>query len=437
MLLNAGYAQAGEPLALRCRPAVSSLTTKASGFSATQHPERFRIAADVQLHNRVDLIAALGSPGLKDNDDSELLLAAFEKWGERCVDFIAGEFAFVIWDGRLRRLFCCRDHIGSRPFFYHFRYPRFVFGTDPSYILKSPGFSVELNRRKLRVMSTATAASAYPGETVHSGVFALPAATWIMASESGLRQQAYWEPRVLPSLVPPRPRDAFEALRELLFEAVECRIRGFERVAVFLSGGLDSSALAAIASRSVPSDSTLLAPASVLPDDHAPVLTDEREYIDEFRSWPNIGIRYVTAPGQGPFDGIEDASRFELNPFPSSRAFLARALEDRAVAGGAQIILEGLGGEYGLTASGDGYSLELAARLKGFALSRQLSELRRVNGESPPRVLAREVRNMLSRRSERSGALFSHDFRREQPAPDQFEFGSANHRTNQITELKA
>ncbi|RMH52632.1 MAG: asparagine synthetase B, partial [Bacteroidetes bacterium] len=77
---------------------------------------RCALVADARLDNRTDLIDVLALPS--DAPDSHLLLAAYERWGPACVDHLMGDFAFVVWDARARRLVAGRDHFGMRPLYY-------------------------------------------------------------------------------------------------------------------------------------------------------------------------------------------------------------------------------------------------------------------------------------------------------------------------------
>lgn len=79
------------------------------------------IAADARIDNRDELIAALGLMDRPSDKitDSQLILAAYEKWGDRCPEKLLGDFAFAIWDGRSQRLFCARAPMGVKPFYYY------------------------------------------------------------------------------------------------------------------------------------------------------------------------------------------------------------------------------------------------------------------------------------------------------------------------------
>jgi asparagine synthase (glutamine-hydrolysing) len=98
------------------------------------------ITADARLDNRAELIQALRMDERPAHElaDAALLLAAYAKWGERCVDHLLGDFAFAVWDGRTRELFCVRDHLGVRPFYYHATPARFACASEIKALLSLP-----------------------------------------------------------------------------------------------------------------------------------------------------------------------------------------------------------------------------------------------------------------------------------------------------------
>ncbi|HEY5259826.1 MAG TPA: asparagine synthase-related protein, partial [Rhabdochlamydiaceae bacterium] len=202
------------------------------------------IAADAELHNRTQLLSQIFSCDLPSvSSDAALILGAYEKWGEDCPGFLLGEFSFVIWDAANKRLFCCRDHLGTRPFFYWTKGTRIAFSTDLLWLVRLPGVGRELNRGRLAAWAKfAETTGKSQEETFHKGVLSLPAATSLTFEDGKFTKRSYWAPENASVYVPSKDADAFESLRELLFDAVECRMRGKTRVAAFLSGGLDSSA---------------------------------------------------------------------------------------------------------------------------------------------------------------------------------------------------
>jgi asparagine synthase (glutamine-hydrolysing) len=328
--------------------------------------------------------------------ESDLLLAAYEKWREDCPRFLIGEFAFAVFDSRNRRLFCCRDQIGFRPFFYHRQGSRFVFAGDVRSILAMPGVERRLNERKFAGLIFCGGHNFCPEESFHTGIGLLPSAGCLTAELAGVRPRSYWTPEVRTGIVPRRPAEAFEALRELLFRAIGCRLEDGVRPGAELSGGLDSSAITSVAARCLADrGGELDAFAGVLPDEQRASLEDERDYIDEFRSWPNIRIHYVTAPGAGPFDSIENPAIFEASPVRTSRTYLYDAFEQAATDSNTQVILQGNLGELGPTCPGHRYFTELATSLRWPTLVRELRALRETSGINPFRFMAGRFRDLL------------------------------------------
>ncbi len=391
------------------------LTSQADPGSVSAR-KRFVIAADAELHNRADLLNRLSSKNLPSScSDAALILRAYEEWGENCPEYLLGEFSFAVWDANRERLFCCRDHMGTRPFFYWTNGFRFAFASDPLRLFSLPGVARELNHAKLGEWATAGfRADSHHEETFYRGILSLPSATSLTYEAGRIRKRTYWVPNGVAVRVPAKEEEAFEALRELLFDAVACRVRGKTGVAALLSGGLDSSALVGIAARCLEkSNRGVVALAAVLPEQSKAQFRDEREFIDEFRDWPNVTIEHVAPEGGGPFDGIEEASCFEADPLRYSRQYLVDAMQDVAIRGGADVILGGVGGEAGPTTWGRGYYLELASRMNWFRLARELRRSRTVRHASPVRVLGGEVRDFLSpQRRDEPRILLAPDFLR-------------------------
>lgn len=375
--------------------------------------------ADAELHNRVDLLHSLASHAVSSSSpDSALILAAYEKWGERCPEFLLGEFAFAIWDQIRQRLFCARDHMGRIPFFYWFRGERLVFSSDPLLLFSVPGVCRELNRTKLGSFTAAFYRDdGRSDETFFRGIFSLPSAGTVTFEEGKLSLRNYWNPEESRVRIPGKAEDAFDALRELLFEAVSCRTRTKERVAVSLSGGLDSSALTAIAARCLArSNRSLTAIAAVLPESSKPQFHDEREFIEEFRHYPNVNIEYVAPETGGPFDRIRHASCFTAGPLVPPASYLLDALQDAAISQHAEVFLWGMGGEAGPTAPGREYYLELAMGFRWVKLARELSYFYPVYRKSPVRLLRGSAKNLLYpnwRDSSRKMFLLAPDFLRQ------------------------
>lgn len=206
------------------------------------------IVADARIDGREELIAALRAQGRScpaDAADAELLLHAYAAWGERCVERLLGDFAFALWDSRERRLYCARDHFGVRPLFYAEAPGAFLFASAMDTLRLHPdvasdfyepaiadylilGFRQEVDR------------------TVLASIRRLAPAHLLLADERGVRTRRYWSLPVDPPARLKRREECRERFGELFRQAVAERLRA-NRAAVLMSGGLDSTAVAATA----------------------------------------------------------------------------------------------------------------------------------------------------------------------------------------------
>lgn len=204
------------------------------------------VAADASLYYRDDLVAALARAGVRPTGASSahLILAAYLAWGERCVDRLEGDYAFVIRDGRARTLFCARDFAGSRPLYYADLGHAVVVASSAAAVLEHPACPGEPDLALVAEM--AIGQFGVGDASGYAAVSQLPAAHAITFHEDRRRGGAprrTWSP---PQLTPYRevaPRDAAEGLRELLVRAVRERLDGERPTAVWLSGGHDSTAV--------------------------------------------------------------------------------------------------------------------------------------------------------------------------------------------------
>ena len=206
------------------------------------------LTADARIDGRAELIRELeaaGFGGLKRAPDADLLLRAYAAWGEDCVGRLIGDFSFAVWDPSRRRLFCARDHFGVRPFYYASLKNCFVFSNTLDCLRLHPAVSSELNERALGDFLLFDF-NYDPATTVFADIRRLPPAHRLTWTEGEPRTARYWS---LPTdgRVRYRKRGEYvERFKELLSAAVDDRLRT-ERVGVLMSGGLDSTALAATA----------------------------------------------------------------------------------------------------------------------------------------------------------------------------------------------
>lgn len=209
---------------------------------------KVRITADARIDGRDELkrkLEARDCTGLAAATDPELILHAYHAWGEDCVLHLIGDFAFAIWDGPRQRLFCARDHFGVKPFFYARVGPCLVFSNTLNCMRRHPVVSDTLNDLAIADFLLFETFQD-PGATAFADIHRLPPAHRLTWSANGSELNRYW---TLPADLGVRYRSAgdyVEHFRELLAMAVADRLRT-NRVGVEMSGGLDSSSIAATA----------------------------------------------------------------------------------------------------------------------------------------------------------------------------------------------
>jgi asparagine synthase (glutamine-hydrolysing) len=207
------------------------------------------ITADVRIDNRDELMSALRLRPAPDEivPDSTLILYAYEKWGEDCVDHLLGDFAFAIWDPNEQRLLCARDHMGVRPFYYYHSDRLFAFGSEIKALLTLEAVPRRLN--EVRVADYLATMYEDKEITEYEGVWRLPPGHSLTIDISGRRKQLYWELEPGPTLQLGSDEAYAERLLELLEQAIHCRIRAKKPIAAELSGGLDSSFITCLAEK--------------------------------------------------------------------------------------------------------------------------------------------------------------------------------------------
>jgi asparagine synthase (glutamine-hydrolysing) len=209
---------------------------------------RLWITADARLDRRSELIAEIethGLPTASDVPDADLILRSYALWAEDCLDHLRGDFAFAIWDVPRSTLFCARDHFGIKPFYYADLGHVFLFGNTLDCLRAHPEVSDELNDAAIADFLLRGFNSDLE-TTSFRDIRRLPPAHFLIASEDGIRAQRYWSPPVDGRIRYRRAAEYVEHFQALLSEAVADRLR-CDRAGVWMSGGMDSSTLAATA----------------------------------------------------------------------------------------------------------------------------------------------------------------------------------------------
>jgi asparagine synthase (glutamine-hydrolysing) len=203
-----------------------------------------------EIYNHAELRESLESKGhrYRSRSDTETIVHLYEEYGRDCVKHLRGMFAFVIWDRRKRVLFAARDRLGIKPFYYRWDDKAFLFASEIKAILAYPGVEAEFDRGKL---AEYLAFGYITGpETMFAGIRKLMPGHWLELSEQGdLRIERYWDLTVEVDPISRGHEYYVKNYRELLEAAVSSHLMSDVPLGMFLSGGLDSSAVAALATK--------------------------------------------------------------------------------------------------------------------------------------------------------------------------------------------
>ena len=333
-------------------------------------------AADATLYYRADLRRKLARAGVAPvaDDASSLILAAYRAWGDRCAAELEGDFAFVVYDRRRRRVCCGRDLVGSRPlFFTELADGTTIIASSIAALLAHPSCHGSIDRLAIGLDAAALAFSV--GElTCRKGVRRLGAGSLLTLDAGGeARVARFWQPRVTKSAA--GFDEASEELLALLTAATRERASLTEPTAMWLSGGWDSTAIfaAAHAGRDEARGAAPMHPVSLShPADDCGYEDDKITATAE--RW-GARVSWVQAREFSMLDPLLKDAAGRDEPVDHLFAALNRALANRSRAIGARVALDGYGGDF-LFNSSNVYLADLVAELRFGRLAREWLSMR-------------------------------------------------------------
>lgn len=243
---------------------------------------------DGRIDNRPDLQRALGSDDLARCDNAEVALLCYAKWGDDFCDRIVGDYGCAIWDARRRRLVMAADPGALRPLYYWLGRDEILFASETRGLWSDPGVPKALDEDRMAVWLCMLPVE--PQRTFFRDILRVPPGHRVIWENGGTRLERWWRPERVPELKLASDRDYEEALRTTLQEAVRCRMGNDERIGVTLSGGLDSSAVAATAARLLAAQGRALTAFTAMPSH--PVSDEPRRFVDEWSHAAAVAAMY-------------------------------------------------------------------------------------------------------------------------------------------------
>jgi asparagine synthase (glutamine-hydrolysing) len=401
-------------------------TDRLKGAFALQGDGDALFAAMARLDNRAELVSALG-PTAASLSDAELLERLYVERGEAGVAMAVGAFAFAAWDGARRQLTLGRDCLAQRPLLFHRAGDLVIFSNVLGLLLALPGVPRELDEEVLAHFLVLN--RPFARRTFYRGVERAPGRALLSFDAAGERERIYWRPDPDAAAGCGGFEDYVARARELFDQAVAASLTGASDVAISLSGGLDSSAIAATAARLGLAERVTgytLAPPPDLAVDAGPwKYADERDKVEALaRMHPSLAVR-ILAPDQPHPIEEDDRRHFARAHLPSlgpTALGWTSFLVDEVLADRRQLLLVGAKGNLGLSWGGD---LSLAALLGagdagGFA--RHFLALARETDRSLAQTFASDL---FWRVAPRSARRLAHRLRGRDP-DDVFRYSAIN-----------
>ncbi len=195
-----------------------------------------------EIYNYKELRPDLVTKGhtFKTNSDTEVILHLYEEYSEGCLKYLNGMFAFAIWDEKNKELFCARDRLGIKPFYYMLDKNRLIFGSEIKAILEEKNLDLELDLEALS-QYLAFEFIPFPGTLIQS-IKKLPPGHFLYADSSGVKIRQYWSAEEIEEKERSE-EETVEELESLLRDSVRLRLRSDVPFGAFLSGGIDSSSI--------------------------------------------------------------------------------------------------------------------------------------------------------------------------------------------------
>lgn len=310
----------------------------------SSHDGRFWIIFNGEIYNYRELRDELSTHGhrFQTTSDTEVILAAYQQWGESCVEHFNGMFALAIWDSTTRSIFVARDRFGEKPFYYVYIPQRlFAFASEMK-ALWAAGVAGRAIHEETLALFTQHSQVEIGEQTIYEGILRLPQAHCLTLSPGGrLQKRRYWD-------IDPRVRiDGWsderytETFREHFTNSVSLRLRADVPVGSSLSGGLDSSTVVSVINRLLP-DGAVQKTFSARFDDPA---RDEGKWMDLVTKSNRVERHDVWPTAERFFEDLSDLFWHQEEPFSSASVYAQWSVMRLAKENGVTVLLDGQGAD--------------------------------------------------------------------------------------------
>lgn len=349
------------------------------------------LVADARIDNRDELTSVLGIPRVAPPSDSEIIAAAYLRWGSECVQRLVGDFAFVIWNAPQRTLFCARDPMGVKPLYFVRASRTFAFASEIKALFTLPDIDAAIDAEQVALFLGWSQDD--PSRTIYRSVMRLPAGHTLLVSPERFAVRRYWTPESATDVRFSTDAEYVDAFRDRFEAAVSARLRSAYLVGATLSGGLDSSSIVCMSRRlRGESDTPLHTFSAIFPDLPAEELRliDERAFVDAVLRDGGVQPHFIRGDELSPLHDLRRILWHLDEPHSAPNLYLHWGIYEAASSSGVRVVLDGFDGD---TAVSHGFG-----RLTGLAragdydvLESEIASFSRQHGKPPERALREYV----------------------------------------------
>jgi len=332
---------------------LSIIDLSESAAQPMHYLDRYTIVYNGEIYNYIELKEILKNKGYQfhTQSDTEVLLAAYDCYKEKCLQYFDGMFAFAIWDEKEQSLFAARDRFGEKPFYYCLDEKEFLFASERK-SLWTAGIPKKINKPLLLnyLVLGNTQTPVDKTITYYQDVFSLPPAHYITCSVAGNRpgtgssyefnMHSYWD-LDKQTKINITPADAIEKFKELFFISIKRRLRSDVSLGASVSGGLDSSSIVAAICGQESMSKKMETFSAIFPGFEK----DESKYIRLLTEKFAINNIAITPTADDLISNLEKLCYHHEEPFPSSSMFAQFKVFELAKQNGVKVLLDGQGAD--------------------------------------------------------------------------------------------
>lgn len=341
-----------------------------------------------EIYNYIELRPELEAKGHRftSHTDTEVIIHAYEEYGEKCLSKFNGMFAFCLWDSREKKLFCVRDRCGVKPFYYYFDFNRFVFASEIKAIIEDKTIPKRPNNQ-IVCDYLVYAYLDHTEDTFFDGIKQLLPAHYLIVKDGKLVIKKYWDLNPDEKMLDTMDDSKYaQRFYELFEDSIRLRLRSDVPVGTCLSGGLDSSSIVCVVNNLLMDQPISPAGGGLGGKSSSPnqktfsscfedKTYDERKFIQEVIKKTNVDANFTFPDGKKLFDIIPEVIWHQDEPFGSTSIFAQWHVMQLAREKGVTVLLDGQGADELLAGYHGYYDYYFTDLIKTFQFRRLIKEL--------------------------------------------------------------